>query len=107
MADPIDAMPPTHAEMQAEREAGHRAAVHHAHYTGATPRQVALVNDALKHIVGGAELCVPEPERKPVAWRITHTLKSGAQRMEFTTEESDLEHYRDYRTVTAITPLYE
>lgn len=84
--DPISAMPPTHAEMQAEREARDIA----------TPRQVALVNDALTHVVGGAELVVPSTynatardramaERlldtfEEAVWRVAETECRGPQR---------------------------
>lgn len=43
MPDPINALPPTHADLQADRS----------------------YNDALSHVVGGAELVAPAPSTTP------------------------------------------
>ena len=48
-----------------------------------------------------------EPEAKPVAWRVTHTYKSGRTHIEFVHVESLVQYYREDLTVTDITPLYE
>jgi hypothetical protein len=51
---------------------------------------------------------VPDPhERQPVAWRITHTLKSGNTRTEYIDDATLIPAYQELLTVTKITPLYE